>query len=294
MNAIPINERVQEIKKTLQDLVDPNTENDFLDKFLNLLALSDEDFELLAPGILQSYQQSLNNPNDKLTLVYALNAQGTKVEDLQKDFERVQKIIDDSEFSTRKKDFLKEIIGSLLNAINDTEGISKRIVNVPIEICDPRATLPQYAHISDSGMDVCALEDITIPCGETVLIHTGIKVSLPVGFELQGRPRSGKSLKSKVRIANAPGTIDQGYRGEVCVIAENIDPRVKDITIDENGHVTSILYGRDEYIAAGEKICQLVLAEVPKVSWVRVDKIEDDTDRGEGGFGSTDKKNGEN
>jgi len=56
MNAIPINERVQEIKKTLQDLVDPNTENDFLDKFLNLLALSDEDFELLAPGILQSYQ----------------------------------------------------------------------------------------------------------------------------------------------------------------------------------------------------------------------------------------------
>ena len=162
-----------------------------------------------------------------------------------------------------------------------------RNVPVAIELCHPDAKIPQYAHISDSGVDVYALDDITIHPGETALVPTGIKVAHPAGYELQVRPKSGRALKTKLRVANTPGTIDQGYRDEIKVIIENVEPPIKDITV-EDGKVTSILYGGDFTIGKGEKFCQLVLAEVPKIAFFRVDNVlEVDKENREGGFGST-------
>jgi dUTP pyrophosphatase len=280
--------QVHETSENLEQILRVGEENSILNEMAGILNLDEDQFALVAPGIIQGYQQSINNPNDKIALVQAINASGLKAEDLSGSFESICEEIEKLDMSTQKRDFLKNIIATLVNAVNDTEGIAKRNVQVAIELCHPDAKIPQYAHISDSGVDVYALEDITIKPGETVLVPTGIKVALPAGYELQVRPKSGRALKTKLRVANTPGTIDQGYRDEIKIIIENVASRIQDITIDDEGKVTSILYGGDYTIGKGEKFCQLVLAEVPKIAFYRVDKVTDvDTENRNGGFGST-------
>ena len=83
---------------------------------------------------------------------------------------------------------------------------------------DTDVILPKYSHPGDAGMDIYANEEILIKPQETVLIGTGLKLEIPIGFEIQVRPRSGLSLKTPLRIANSPGTADSGYRGELKVI----------------------------------------------------------------------------
>lgn len=269
-------------------LGDETNESEFGELLVRVLAMDEDQFAILAPGIMQSYQQSLNNPNDKLALLHAMNVTGAKAEDLTANFMELADAVDELEFSAQKRDFIKEMLASLANAVNDTEGIAKRNVPVAIELCNEDAKIPQYAHISDSGADVYALEDITVHPGETVLVSTGFKVALPPGFELQVRPKSGRALKTKLRVANTPGTIDQGYRDEVKVIIENVEAPIQDITIDDEGHVTSLLYGKDFTIGKGEKFAQLVLCEVPKAAFFRVTSVmEVDEENRQGGFGST-------
>ena len=289
--------QLHELTTTMKNVVGDDTKaNDLMDSIIRLLSVPEDQFEILAPGIMQSYQQSLNNPNDKIALVQALNATGGKAEDVTEAFLTLSDEVDKTSLSKPKRDFLKEMLASIVNCINDTEGIAKRNVPVAIELCHPDAKIPQYAHISDSGMDVYALNDITVHPGETVLVPTGIKVALPVGFELQVRPKSGRALKTKLRVANTPGTIDQAYRDEIKIIIENIEPPIRDITtntiLKENGSVdhmeiTSIEYGKDFTIGKGEKFCQLVLCEVPKVAFYRVDNVQEIGDNRNGGFGST-------
>ena len=289
--------QLHELTTTMKNVVGDDTKaNDLMDSIIRLLSVPEDQFEILAPGIMQSYQQSLNNPNDKIALVQALNATGGKAEDVTEAFLTLSDEVDKINLSKPKRDFLKEMLASIVNCINDTEGIAKRNVPVAIELCHPDAKIPQYAHISDSGMDVYALDDITVHPGETVLVPTGIKVALPVGFELQVRPKSGRALKTKLRVANTPGTIDQAYRDEIKIIIENIEPPIRDITtntiLKENGivdhiEITSIEYGRDFTIGKGEKFCQLVLCEVPKVAFYRVDNVQEIGDNRNGGFGST-------
>ena len=289
--------QLHELTTTMKNVVGDDTKaNDLMDSIIRLLSVPEDQFEILAPGIMQSYQQSLNNPNDKIALVQALNATGGKAEDVTEAFLTLSDEVDKTNLSKPKRDFLKEMLASIVNCINDTEGIAKRNVPVAIELCHPDAKIPQYAHISDSGMDVYALDDITVHPGETVLVPTGIKVALPVGFELQVRPKSGRALKTKLRVANTPGTIDQAYRDEIKIIIENIEPPIRNITtntiLKEDGsvdhmEVTSIEYGKDFTIGKGEKFCQLVLCEVPKVAFYRVDNVQEIGDNRNGGFGST-------
>ena len=87
------------------------------------------------------------------------------------------------------------------------EGIASRVVKIPIEVLNSNVRLPEYAHDTDAGLDIFALEEITINPGETKIIPTGIKVAVPEGYELQVRPKSGRCVKTKLRIANTPGTI---------------------------------------------------------------------------------------
>ena len=197
------------------------------------------------------------------------------------------------EISNEKKEFVAELCLSIINVVNSTEGVAKRMVSVPIQLIHPDAKLPAYAHETDSGMDLYALEDITIQPGETVLVPTGIKVALPPGYELQVRPKSGRALKTKLRVANTPGTIDQGYRDEIKVIIENVDPPIRAIHTEfaqspnDPIPVGAIDFGQPYTIGKGEKFAQLVLAEVPKVAWFEVENVgEIGEDRG-GGFGSS-------
>ena len=284
--------QLHEVADSLKGIVEEaGLDGEALDAIGAILAVPDDQFAILAPGILQSFQQSVNNPNDKIALAQAVNASGMKAEDLTDSFEGICAEIDKMTTSAQKRDFLKQIIGTIVNSVADTEGIAKRNIAVPIELCDPNAKIPQYAHISDSGVDVYALDDITINPGETVLVPTGLKVALPAGYELQVRPKSGRCIKTKLRVANTPGTVDQGYRDEIKVIVENIEAPIKDIEydFDDDGNIVlkSILHGSDFTIGKGEKFAQLVLMEVPKVAFYRVDSVKDiGEDRG-GGFGST-------
>ena len=286
-------EDIHSISESLAGVISGEDNIDMTEALIRLLAMDDDQFDVLAPGVMQAYQQSINNPNDKLMMVQSLNANGSSAEDLIAFFEDFQKQVDALPLSVKKRDFLSELVASTINSINETEGISKRTINVPIELCHPDAVIPQYAHISDSGLDLYAIEDITLKPGEKALIRTGIKVALPPGYELQVRPKSGRALKTELRVANTPGTIDQGYRDEIKVIMENIDPPIRSINIsnwDENNdvvHFSDIEFGQSYTIGKGEKFAQLVLAETPKVSFYRVDSVADiGEDRG-GGFGST-------
>ena len=286
-------EDIHSISESLAGVISGEDNLDMAEALIRLLAMDDDQFDVLAPGVMQAYQQSINNPNDKLMMVQSLNANGSSAEDLIAFFEDFQKQVDGLPLSVKKRDFLSELVASTINSINETEGISKRTINVPIELCHPDAVIPQYAHISDSGLDLYAVEDITLKPGEKALIPTGIKVALPPGYELQVRPKSGRALKTELRVANTPGTIDQGYRDEIKVIMENIDPPIRSINIsnwDENNdvvHFSDIEFGQSYTIGKGEKFAQLVLAETPKVSFYRVDSVANiGEDRG-GGFGST-------
>ncbi|PID58580.1 dUTP diphosphatase [candidate division KSB3 bacterium] len=129
------------------------------------------------------------------------------------------------------------------------------------------AVLPHYAHPGDAGMDLYCIDEMTIEAGDTALARTGLKIAVPEGYEAQVRPKSGLALKYAVSLANAPGTIDSGYRGEVQVILIN--------------------HGREPFhVGRQTKIAQMVICPVMRVEVVEVEQL-DETSRGEGGFGST-------
>lgn len=131
----------------------------------------------------------------------------------------------------------------------------------------PDATLPSYAHPGDAGMDVRSVESAEIAPGARTLLHTGLVMALPPGYEAQVRPRSGLALKHGVTVLNTPGTIDAGYRGEVGVILAN--------------------FGDAPFsVAKGDRIAQIVIAPVTTAEIEEAETV-DETDRGGGGFGST-------
>lgn len=298
-NIVDINDLKEEKEKTpslfegvLRGLGEANFGD--LEDLGALLALPDEQFMLLSGAILLQLEKSLNDVNDRILMVQGMNAAGVKAEDIAVSYLQISQQIDEqlsNILSRPKRDFLKRMLGMIANAINETEGMSKRTIQIPIEICHENVKIPAYARIGDAGMDIFALEDIEVKPGETKLIPTGIKVAIPIGYELQVRPKSGRALKTKLRVANTPGTIDSGYRDEIGVIIENIESPIKDITyeFDSEGRpiITSIEHGRPFYIGKGEKFAQLILSEVPTASFYQVDSVDNIGENRGGGFGST-------
>ncbi len=149
------------------------------------------------------------------------------------------------------------------------------------------AKLPMYVHDGDAGMDLYAAEDVIIEPGRTALVPVGIKMAIPYGYEVQIRPRSGVSLKTPLRIPNAPGTIDCGYRDEVNVIIYNDSFMVEEcvsepLMIDTKG----CIHGTYK-IRKGDRIAQMVVAKVEYCKFVETDNVKAiGEDRG-GGFGSS-------
>ena len=142
-------------------------------------------------------------------------------------------------------------------------------MTVSFKRISPDASLPSYARPGDAGMDLKSAEDAVIEPGARLLVHTGLAMALPEGYEAQVRPRSGLALKHGITVLNTPGTIDEGYRGEVGVILFNTgDTAFK--------------------IAKGDRIAQMVIAPVTRARIVETDDLGS-TERGAGGFGSTGK-----
>jgi dUTP pyrophosphatase len=129
------------------------------------------------------------------------------------------------------------------------------------------AVIPQYAHPGDAGLDLVSIETKTIAPGASQLIHTGIALELPDGTEAQVRPRSGLALKHQITVLNSPGTIDAGYRGEICVILIN--------------------HGQQPFhVEPGMRIAQMVVTPFIQATVESVEQL-DDSARSTGGFGST-------
>lgn len=280
-----------EFEKLIEALGQANPDIGGFDEVGALLALPDEHFAILAPVFLVELEKGLRNSNDQMILVQSMNMAGLKIEQVKEQYEQIFNEIDNQMadvLSRQKRDFLKQMLSITYNTLAEAEGVSKRNILIPIEYCSPDAKMPTYAHLTDAGMDIYLTEDIVIAPGETKLIPTGIKVAIPTGYELQIRPKSGRSLKSKLRIANAPGTIDSGYRQEIGIICDNIDPVIRSAKMDENGRLYDVEWGSVITLSKGEKIAQLVLSEVPKAIFYKVESVAAIANDGrQGGFGST-------
>ncbi|WP_339308534.1 deoxyuridine 5'-triphosphate nucleotidohydrolase [Paenibacillus sp. FSL R5-0519] len=193
-------------------------------------------------------------------------------------------------------------------------------MNVKFKRLHPDAKIPQYATEMAAGFDLVAVEDVIIAPGETAKVPLGFAVQIPPGYEIQIRPRSGVTFKTKLRVANSPGTVDGDYRGEVAVLIDNIAQPLMTawyseadgyvVTSESKGYLLTLesdlerVYyeGPDEttvplemgwwrpdktyLIRKGDRIAQGVLAAVSLASFEEVAEL-DDTERGDGGFGST-------
>jgi dUTP pyrophosphatase len=141
-------------------------------------------------------------------------------------------------------------------------------MNISIQRIDNDLPMPSKGTSLSAGYDLYAREDMIIPSGEYALVPTGIIIALPDGFEAQIRPRSGLAFKHGVTVLNSPGTIDADYRGEIKVLLIN--------------------HGREDFsIERGMRIAQMVIASVINTALVEVAVVNDNTERGMGGFGST-------
>lgn len=136
----------------------------------------------------------------------------------------------------------------------------------------PDAIIPTRSNPTDSGLDLYALEDTLLAPGEVKLLKTGVAFEIPEGFEIQVRPRSGMSLKTKFRVANAPGTVDRGYTGDISVIGHNVE--------DANKFSAVI------HIKKGDRIAQAVMCPVEIPELVEVEDFQESV-RKDKGFGSS-------
>lgn len=134
-------------------------------------------------------------------------------------------------------------------------------------VLSEQARMPEYKSAGAAGLDLCSAEDVSLERFERRLVPTGVKVAIPPGFEGQVRPRSGLAREHGIGMVNSPGTIDSDYRGEIMVLLVNLgDSNVR--------------------LSRGERIAQLVIAPVARADVRIVERLEE-TERGEGGFGST-------
>jgi dUTP pyrophosphatase len=190
-------------------------------------------------------------------------------EEIERQFEKIQSdmgIKPDDEYQKELEDMLGLSFEEMENQIND---IAKTKI-VKIELSHENAVFPKYAYPSDSGFDLHATEEVIIGPFGRALVPTGLKVSFEEGYEIQVRPKSGLAIKQGLTVLNTPGTVDQGYTGEIQVIVFNT-----------NNH--SVM------ISKGMKVGQAVLCPVINGEYVRFEKVDqlDEKDRGDNGFGST-------
>lgn len=261
-----------------------------------ILAMPDEQFEVVKPALFNSIEETFNAPEAKIAFAQMMIQNGLRLEDLTGNMDNIIAAVDELaaegvELSDSKKDFLKFVFTTFANTMEASGIVPHRIITIPVEICRENAKLPNYATNGSAAMDIYSPEEYVIGPGETVVIPTGLKVNIPLGYALLIQPRSGMSRKTKLRVANTPGLIDWDYHDEIGVIVENIDAPIKDAQLGEvpdHDHFDVVpLYGSSFTIGKGERFAQMRLVEVPLVNWLPVSSLGDfDNDHGKG-FGST-------
>jgi dUTP pyrophosphatase len=190
-------------------------------------------------------------------------------EEIEKQFQKIQSelgIEPDEEYQKELEDMLGLSFEDMETEINNIT----KLRTIKVELIHENAVLPKYAYPSDSGFDLHATEEVIIGPFGRALIPTGLKVSFEEGYEIQVRPKSGLAIKQGLTVLNTPGTVDQGYTGEIQVIVFNTN----------NTTVT---------IPKGMKVGQGVLCPVVQGKYVSIEQVGqvEDKDRGNNGFGST-------
>jgi len=165
---------------------------------------------------------------------------------------------------------LEDILGIGFDELEEEIYRNAKTKTIEVELVHKDAIFPKYAYESDSGFDLHSTEDLSVGPFGRILVPTGIKVSFEEGYEIQVRPKSGLAIKQGLTVLNTPGTVDQGYTGEIQVIVFNTN------------NYTVV-------IPKGMKVGQAVLCPVVNGKYVRFEKIDtiNEKDRGDNGFGST-------
>lgn len=257
------------IKEKLNQL---QVEETVMDQFIQIFELPNEAFNQVYPKMKETIDKALSSQDIQKTILNQI--QFMPALDLEREKNGFKELIDeinsDSDLSDNKKELLTSLIEKTSVLALELAQNPRERVEVKIQKINEDAVIPKYAHDSDAGADIYAIEDVTLKPHTTVVVKTGIKVAIPLGYMINIVPRSGLSAKTSLRIANTPGTIDANYRGEIGVIMENTG----------NLSVT---------INKGDRIAQMLIMPIPMIKWIESDEL-DETDRGEGGFGSTDTK----
>lgn len=240
-----------------------------------IASLTEEEIERMESSYDNLFEGMTNNQELINETRRAMKAAGMTTTDIENDREGLYTLVkhmkETEHFSERKIKLLDKIVEITMSIYDKAiETGMRETVLISVELCKPDAKLPTYAHEYDAGFDIYLPEDFTIKAHEHGKIApTGLKMAIPTGYELQIRPRSGNSVKTTLRIANAPGTIDCGYCNEIGIICDNIG--------DE-----------DLEFKKGDRIAQGVIAISPKGIFNQVNDIMTiaGANRG-GGYGST-------
>jgi len=261
------------VKESLKTLLSVSGSAESFNQMITILDLPDKEFdgayEHLKPQLTKFFMnQDLQKEIINVAKINPITEQDR--EDAKLTLNAfIEEVSQDDTLSENKKDLIISLIKSSMEMTFSLADNPRERIEVEVQKISEDAILPTYAHDSDAGADIYSVEDVTIPPHKTVIIKTGLKVAIPLGYEIQIRPRSGLSYKTPLRIANSIGTIDPSYRGEIGVIMEN------------TGNLT-------QKISKGDRIAQMIISPVPMIAWKEVSTL-DETERGEGGFGSTGK-----
>jgi dUTP pyrophosphatase len=190
-------------------------------------------------------------------------------EEILKQFEKIKLEAGIEPDDENQKEF-EDLFGIDFDDLDEQIAINAKTKFVEVELVNDDAVFPKYAYPSDSGFDLHSTQDLTIGPFGRILVPTGIKVSFQEGYEIQVRPKSGLAIKQGLTVLNTPGTVDQGYTGEIQVIVFNT-----------NNYTVMI--------PKGMKVAQAVLCPVINGKYVRFEQVDalNEKDRGDNGFGST-------
>lgn len=249
-----------------------------------LFELSDEELTLARPAIEESLSQIINSPESAEGMEaffkqgdlmgYSLTEYTRDIEEGRRFFNSVLLELQEQYKDSDIKLELIDMIASMIEAYYTVFALqvsNRDSIYIGIELVHPNAKIPTYAHEGDQGADVYAVEDTIIEAHSFGnIVHTGLKMAIPYGWAISIRPRSGMSKNTPLRISNSPATIDQLYRGEVMVLFDNFSDEA--ITIK-----------------AGERIAQFIIEKNYHGNYTQIESVDINTDRGEGGFGSSGK-----
>jgi len=251
-------------------------ENEIKQVFKTIQDLPDESVELILPQIEEEFKKMVEEQDLVNKTKTEFLEQGYTIADINIIKENYDSIANDYfkivKPTSPKGRYISALVGVYKDILDKIikEGFS-RTVNIKVTKDNEDATIPTYAHFGDAGADLYTSSDGTIQPGTVSIVPTGLRVEIPDGYEMQVRPRSGMTVKTSVQ--GILGTVDSGYRGPLGVMLYN--------------------HGTEPYeYHKGDRIAQAVIAPTYHGNFLISDSLSE-TERGEGGFGSTDKQNGE-